>query len=116
MMIFRILLFAIFLNPIISSSEESTSGTICGIVTTYRGHPIEGATVMIVGTPMGAMTGHNGEFIISGVAPGSYSLRASMVGMRNVNIDVIVTGDSRLVVEIKLRIGFNEEIPIIIEI
>ncbi len=115
-MLFRILLFTIVLNPIVSSSEETTSGTICGVVTTYTGHPLEGATVMIVGTSMGAMTGYNGEFIISGVAPGSYSLLAWMVGMRNISIDVIVTGDSWVVVEFKLRSGLSEEIPIFIEI
>lgn len=115
-MLFRILLLTIVLNPVVSSSEESTSGTICGIVTTYRGHPLEGATVMIVGTAMGAMTGCNGEFTISGIPPGFYSLQALMVGMQRISIDVIVTSASRVVVEFKLRSGYSEEIPIFIEI
>lgn len=116
MILFKILLFTIVLNPIVSSSEESTSGSIYGIVTTYRGQPLEGAAVVIVGTPMGAMTGVNGEFIITGVDPGSYTMQARMVGMINITIDVIVTGGSRVVVEFKLRSGFSEEIPIFIEI
>ncbi|NOQ21822.1 MAG: hypothetical protein GQ565_04115 [Candidatus Aegiribacteria sp.] len=115
-MLFIIILFTVVLNPIVSSSEESITGTICGIVTTYRGHPLEGATVMIAGTPIGAMTGVNGEFIFTEVAQGSYTLIAGMVGLRDVSIDVIVTGDSRVAVEFKLRRGFSEEIPILIEI
>lgn len=115
-MLFRILLFTIVLNPIVSSSEESTSGTICGVVTTYTGYPLEGATVMIVGTSMGAMTGYNGEFVISDVTPGSYSLQAWMVGMRNISIDVIVTSECRVIVEFKLRSELSESLPIFIEI
>ena len=104
------------MNPIVISSEESTSGTICGIVMDARGYPLEAATVILFGTPTGTMTGSNGEFSISGVAPGSYSLYACAVGKNSSTIDVIVTGGSSVMVEFKLSSSSGYYAPIIIQI
>jgi len=104
------------MNPITPSSEESTSASICGTVTDERGAPLVGATVMIVGTSIEAMTDYNGEFIISEVAPGSYSLEASMCGMRQITIDVIVSDGSSVRMAFRLSCGFSDYVPIIIQI
>ena len=55
-------------------------GVITGIVSQPDGSALVGATVMIDGTPFGAMTDGNGEFVISGVQQGIYSITARMVG------------------------------------
>ena len=53
------------------SAYADTTGIIGGIVSDTDGDPLIGATVMIDDTFLGAMTDGNGEYIISGVSPGS---------------------------------------------
>ncbi|MCD4846620.1 MAG: carboxypeptidase-like regulatory domain-containing protein [Candidatus Aegiribacteria sp.] len=62
------------------SSEESCS--IEGTVSDSAGNPLIGATVMVVGTPYGAMTYANGGYSIINLEPGVYSVQACMVGMQ----------------------------------
>lgn len=62
---------------------------ILGRVTDSHGTPLSGATVMIVGTSMGAMTDADGYFEILQTMPGRYTLKASMVGMRSVTAELI---------------------------
>ena len=59
----------------------SQSRTIHGLVTDSAGNPMIGATVMISGTSLGAMTNAYGAFIISDIPMGSYTIEARMVGM-----------------------------------
>lgn len=55
-------------------------GVITGRVSQPDGSALVGATVLIEETPFGAMTDGNGEFVISGLEPGIYSVTARMVG------------------------------------
>lgn len=63
------------------SAMAGTTGKIAGRVLDNSGNPLVGATVMIVGTSYGAMTDANGEYFIINLQPGTYTLKASMVGM-----------------------------------
>lgn len=57
------------------------AGTITGTVTERTsGAPIPGANVVIVGTSQGAATDTQGQYTITGVEPGSYTLSASFIG------------------------------------
>jgi len=42
--------------------------------------PLPGVNVVIVGTTMGAATASNGEYFINNVPPGTYAVRAGMIG------------------------------------
>ncbi|MBN1541518.1 TonB-dependent receptor [candidate division KSB1 bacterium] len=44
------------------------------------GEPLPGVNVIVAGTYKGAATDENGEFLISGLAPGDYDIKASMIG------------------------------------
>jgi len=44
------------------------------------GEPLPGATVMLVGTSMGAATDINGKYLIQNVPAGTYTIKASYVG------------------------------------
>lgn len=58
-----------------------TTGKIRGRVTDKaNGEGLAGATVVVLGTQLGATAGPDGEYIIINVPPGRYDLRASMVG------------------------------------
>ena len=59
----------------------STLRTVSGVVTDSSGNPLIGATVMLSGTQMGAMTDREGAFVISDIPIGYYTIVAQMVGM-----------------------------------
>ena len=82
---FRILL--LFLLP--SFAFASSTGAITGIVSNSSGDKIVGVTVMVAGTQFGAMTNSSGEYYIPRLAPGDYSITATMVGMGAVTMEGI---------------------------
>src|SRR5690554_6523054 len=53
-----------------------------GTVSDERGAPLPLATVVLVDTNHGTSTRDDRAFAISGIAPGTYSVRVSMVGFR----------------------------------
>lgn len=66
------------------------TGRIEGHVYDMQGTPLIGATVMVVGTSFGAMTGTDGSYSISNLTAGSYDVIARMVGMGDAQITGIV--------------------------
>ena len=82
-----------------------TTGKIRGRVTEKAtGETLAGANVAVVGTPFGAATGIDGEYIIINVPPGMHELRVTMLGygpvtVRQVRVvvDQTTTIDAQLV-------------------
>ena len=72
----------------------STGDGMCGVSGTItnemNGAPLVGATVMVIGTSFGAMTDGFGMYEISGLPTGTYSLRASIVGMGEFTIEGVI--------------------------
>jgi len=66
-----------------------TTGKISGIITDEIGEPMPGVNVMIVGTTLGAASDINGEYFILNIPPGTYSIRASMVGYKPYVVDQV---------------------------
>ncbi len=81
-----------------------TTGKIAGVVTDKEsGEPLPGVNVMIVGTTVGAATNIHGEFFIINVPPGTYTLRATLIGYGPVETkNVQVTVDLTTPVDFKL--------------
>ena len=75
--------------------NAGTSGKISGKVTDREtGNPLPGANIVVVGTSRGAATGIDGSFIILDMMPGIYTLKASFIGYRSVEIrNIRVTTD-----------------------
>jgi outer membrane receptor protein involved in Fe transport len=85
-----LLRFTIFI--IISSSIvfAGNTGKIAGKVTDAEtGTGLPGVNVMILETKQGAITDVNGFYAILNVAPGTYTLRASMIGYANYSISKV---------------------------
>lgn len=80
--LYRVIVFLLFTFALGTAvSFAGTTGKIKGKVVDARtGDPLPGVNVLIVGTTMGAATDINGTFFILNVAPGTYKLRATMVG------------------------------------
>ncbi len=87
------ILLAAILVPLILSA--GSTGKIKGCITDKAtGDPIAGASVLIVGTKMGAMTDPNGCFVIDNVAPGKYTLKITSVSYSTLEIPAVsVTAD-----------------------
>jgi hypothetical protein len=63
-----------------------TTGKIAGKVTDAEtGEPLLGANVIIDGTDLGASTDAEGDYFVLRVPPGTYSVRASMMGYTIMN-------------------------------
>ncbi len=83
-----LVLLSLFVPVIAGNSFLSSSGKIVGkIIDTDSKEPLTGATVLIVGTSMGAVTNVSGEFIIVNIPPGTYSIRASYVSYSDLTIE-----------------------------
>ena len=70
---------------------QAQTGTITGTVFDAESqNPLPGANVVIQGTQEGATTDSQGEYEITGLSPGEYTIQASFVGYQNLSKDVTV--------------------------
>lgn len=74
-------------------TAHAQAGTITGKVLDQSGEPIQGASVMVLGTGRGAITNAMGAFVIARVAVGSYVLRTSISGHHSQDRPVRVDAD-----------------------
>ncbi|MDX1547898.1 MAG: carboxypeptidase-like regulatory domain-containing protein, partial [Rhodothermales bacterium] len=95
------LLLGVFAAP---AAWAQTTGKIAGTVTdAATGEPLPGVNVLIEGTSQGTATGLDGEYVIIGVRPGTYTVVASFIGFATerregvaVNVDLTTTVDFAL--------------------
>ena len=74
----------------------ATTGRIAGMVSDKEtGEPLPGVNVIIDGTTMGGATNLEGEYFINRVPPGTYRVRASLIGYNDQVIDGIVVNIDR---------------------
>jgi outer membrane receptor protein involved in Fe transport len=66
-----------------------TSGTLTGVVTDGDGKPVLAATVLLVGTRLGAYTDAEGRFTILNVPAGTYSVKVSRLGFNSVTTEEV---------------------------
>ncbi len=80
---------AFFLAGVAAASGQSTPGTVRGTITDPTGAVVPSATVLLTGTsgdPRAAMSGRDGTYEFTGVAPGSYTLSVTMKGFAPADI------------------------------
>lgn len=65
--------------------------------------PLVGANIVVQGTFYGASSNTNGEFSISGLAPGEYTIKASMMGYKSKVKSIAVNIGSAATVEFRLE-------------
>jgi hypothetical protein len=78
LIVFVLLTFMIFM---MGQHLQAAVGKIAGKVTdSETGEPLPGANIIIEGTTIGAATDAEGDYFIINITPGSYDLKASMMG------------------------------------
>jgi len=85
--IFRVLTLVVALAvPVMVFA--GTTGKIAGYVKDAKtGEPLPAVNIIIEGTTMGASTDANGYYVILNVPVGTYTLRASMIGYKEVRLE-----------------------------
>jgi len=94
-----------------------STGKIAGKVTdASTGEPLPSATVMVLGTQLGAMTDINGNYVILNVPPGVYTVSISMISYRKQEIkDVRVNVDFTTRLDVKLEPGSVDLPPVVVQ-
>ena len=86
------------------SGAAFAQSAIRGTVTEQgSGEPIIGANLILMGTAQGNATDLNGDYVISGVEPGTYTIRVSSVGYITITEEITV-GSSDLELDFELEL------------
>ncbi|MEP0265289.1 TonB-dependent receptor [Dokdonia sp.] len=93
-------LFTMLLLSLVTQAQEN--GSIAGTLTDKEsadGQPLPFASVIIKGTTQGSTSGFDGNYIISNVAPGTYTLVISFVGYETLEVpNVVVASDKTITI------------------
>jgi len=82
-----------------------TTGKVTGVIKDAKnGEPLPGVSVVIVGTKRGAVTDVSGTYYILSVDPGTYQLRATLVGYQaEIQKEVRVAADFTTTINYSLK-------------
>ncbi len=82
------------LFPALALAQNTISGTVTD---NSSGQPLVGVNVVVEGTSMGAATGSDGSYSVSGVSDGSYTVTATYIGYSDQSLQVTINGSSATV-------------------
>lgn len=83
-----VLIFAVLAFPALMLAQN---GSIVGNVNDAEsGDPLVSASVLVVGTTLGAATDSDGNYVITNVPPGTYTVRATFLGYASITRTVTV--------------------------
>ena len=79
-----------------SAKAQPSKGTVSGIAKDSGGSPLQGARVQLDPTGKQVVTEDDGQFRITDVAPGDYTLTVSYVGLAPFSKAIKVEGDTKV--------------------
>ncbi len=104
-----VLATTVLLLSMVALVTAGTTGKIAGRVTDREtGNPLPGANVVIVGTTMGAASDLNGNFIILNIPPGTYDVKATVIGYAAMTVQEV-----RVKIDQTERVDFALQIEVI---
>lgn len=100
-----VLLLAFSLFGVLATSTQAQDGTgaIAGTVVDEAGNPLPGTNIVVPGTERGTSADVQGRYVLGGLSPESYTLRASFVGYLAQDRQVTVTAGDTTRVNFTLR-------------
>lgn len=96
-------LFFVFLS--LTLLAQTPGGEISGIITTADDKPAEGVTILLKNTSRTTVADNSGNFELSEVSPGQYTLIVSLIGYNDYEKVVAVTAGQKAVVNIQLSLS-----------
>lgn len=107
---FTISTILVAITILCSETAIPADGNVKGKVTDIQtGEPLIGANIYIVGSARGGVTNNKGEYFISGIPPGVYTIRVSYVGYQTIEIKRSIESNETAVLDFKLA---SSDIPI----
>jgi TonB-dependent receptor len=94
------LIIVFLLSQIVWSQTFKISGKITDKATN---EPLIGANVFLVGTSLGAASDMDGNYLISNVIAGSYTLKVSYIGYKTDTVNIDLTKGQQLIENFKLE-------------
>lgn len=94
-----LLIFFLLSIDVYAGDTGKLAGTVVDAATK---EPLIGASIVVVGTSLGAATDIDGRFIILNIPPGTYALRASAVGYRPMVIE-----NNRVSIDLTTEVDFT---------
>ncbi|MBB4638508.1 SusC/RagA family TonB-linked outer membrane protein [Longimicrobium terrae] len=86
-------------------ATAQSTGRIAGLVTdAATGVPLPGAQVSVVGGAARTSTGADGRYVLSGIAPGSYTVRATMISRATRDQTVTVAAGAQATADFALGV------------
>ncbi len=85
------------------SAHSQTTGTVKGTATTSDGKPAPYVTIELSGKYKPVLTNDKGGFVLSNIAPGNYTITASLVGHQPLQQAVTVEADKTATVAFQLK-------------
>ncbi len=73
-----------------------SNGKITGKIINSEGEPIPGANIVVKETMQGTITNSGGSYMLDGIQPGSLTLKASFIGYKTAEKQIIWSGDTPL--------------------
>ena len=107
------LLFALLLCGTVSIAHAQTRGAIGGTVTDQAGAVLQGAEISIPSPVLTASTDEEGRFYINDLAPGTYNLTVTYVGLAPFTTSVTVSAGQRANVDAHLHVAGRGETVVV---
>ena len=82
---------------------RNEKGTLTGCLTDDKGEPLPGATIRLLGTSDGTVSGANGWYEIEEIRSGQYQLEVSIIGFEKVNRTVTIPAGSETKIDFTLK-------------
>src|SRR5690348_12198118 len=85
-------------------ARAQATSRITGTILNEAGQPIPSVQVTIPSTSLGSVTNEQGKYTITGIAPGTYSIRAQRIGYQPVTQRVNVPTGADAVADFQLNV------------
>lgn len=105
----HLILFALLLCGTVSSAHAQTRGAIGGTVSDQAGAVLQGAEISILSPALTASTNEEGRFYINNLAPGTYNLTITYVGLASFTTSVTVNAGQTANVNAQLKVASRGE-------
>ncbi|PUZ28552.1 SusC/RagA family TonB-linked outer membrane protein [Chitinophaga parva] len=90
---------------------DTSSITITGHISSEKGEPLAGATVMVKGTQIGAITDGGGDFVIKNVPISATSVQVHILGYKT--LEIVLNGSRRLAIRLQQATNSLDETVIL---